>query len=382
MTLFSFAIPPVLGYFLVALLAVSRQTHTIRVALWPAVTFFAYRAAVSVDMSSQYPDTRYYNSHFVGFMVFIIIRTFDWSLEKEPLSRALHPAKGSRPVIIDALDLATTMRGQGWDWSHGVHIPRETRPTDRTGFTYHVISSAVLHSIICGVFSSAIRSFSPRGLGAPSGGSIFDETLPFYVWYPRACVISLFAAFTVYSAIQSLYDICTIIGVLIFQQDPARWPPAFDAPWRATSLRDLWGRRWHQFFRRTFLIQGGYPLSFILGKAGIAIGSFISSAVFHHVAVLSLNDRAEAWRMVVGFGMMAPGIIAEEAFRQLTGRKVGGVVGWAWTLAWFTVWGNMIIDAFARGGVFGHLELVDRAVPGRAVIHGLVTNFDAWLRTM
>ncbi|KAG6371942.1 hypothetical protein JVT61DRAFT_8954 [Boletus reticuloceps] len=73
-----------------------------------------------------------------------------------------------------------------------------------------------------------------------------------------------------------------------------------------------------------FLIHGGYPLSFVLGKAGLVIGSFHSSGVLHHIVMLSLNDRSELWRAVVGFGMMAPVILAEQALRQWTGSKVDG----------------------------------------------------------
>ncbi|KAF8126059.1 hypothetical protein EV363DRAFT_1174827 [Boletus edulis] len=334
-------------------------------------------------MSSGDPDTKNLNAFIVVLMLGIVIRTFDWSLEKEPLSRALYPAKGPRSTLMDALDLATTLRGHGWDWSRGVYIPRETRPTNRRGFTFHVILSGAIHALSCGVLYSAIRSFSlTTGLGTPSGGSIFDETLPFYVRYLRGSIISTIVVWADCAAIQTCYDLCTIIGVLIFRQDPAQWPPAFDAPWSATSLSDFWGRRWHQFFRRMFLIHGGYPLSFVLGKAGLVIGSFLSSGVLHHIVMLSLNDRSELWRAVVGFGMMAPVILAEQALRHWTGRKVDGTVGWVWTMAWLYVCGNPIVDAFARGGVFGHMSFVDRVVPGRAVIHGLVTDVDAWLRAM
>ena len=315
-------------------------------------------------------------------MVFIVTRTLDWTLSKEPLVRDSRPVKGFRSTIVDALDLATTFRGQGWDWSRGVYIPRETRPTDRRGFAIHVVLSAAFHVCICGVLHSLIRSFCPPGFGSTPGRSIFDETLPFYPQYLRASIISFFAVFTIYAIVQMLYDACTIVGVLVFRQDLTQWPPAFDAPWRATSLIDLWGRRWHQFYRRIVLIQGGYPLSFIFGRMGFIVGAFLSSGVIHYIALASLNARLEPWRLIVGFGMMAPGIFVERAFKQLTGRRVGGVVGWIWTMAWFLLWGNLIVDACARAGMFEIFEVSESVVPGQRVTRRLVANFDAWLHAM
>jgi hypothetical protein len=313
-------------------------------------------------------------------MFLIATRTFDWTLAKGPLARHLRPAKNSKSIVMDALDLASTFRGYGWDWSRGVYIPRETRPTNHRGFMFHVILSATFHALFCGVLHSTIRSFSPIELGSLSGASIFDETLPFYVQYPRACIISLIAAFEIYAGVQTCYDACTIIAVLVFGQDPAQWPPVFDAPWRATSLSEFWGRRWHQFHRHMLLTLGGYPLSFVLGRAGLIIGAFLASGMLHHIGMVPLDDQLASWRMVFGFVMMAPGILAERAFKQFTGRKVSGAVGWVWMMAWLLLWGNVIIDAHARGGMFGHFGFP--FVPGQAVVERLVANFDVWLHSM
>ncbi|KAH0826891.1 hypothetical protein J3R83DRAFT_4437 [Lanmaoa asiatica] len=314
-------------------------------------------------------------------MIFIVTRTSDWASAKEPLVRHLRPAKSSQSTIMDALDLASALRGYGWNWSGGVYIPRETRPTSRGRFTFYVILSAAVHALSCNVLQRAIVSFSPMSLRSLSGGSIFDETLPFYVRYPRASVITVLVGFAIYAFIQVCYDTCTLVAVLVFGQEPAQWPPAFDAPWRATSLSDFWGRRWHQFFRRIFLTQGGYPLSLFFGRAGVVIGTFLSSAIMHHIAMVALNDQLEPWRMLAGFGMMAPVVLAEGVFMQLTGRKLAGCAGWVWTMAWLLLWGNLIVDGFARGGLFGHLNFTE-GMPGKAVVERLVANFDSWLHAM
>ena len=76
-----------------------------------------------------------------------------------------------------------------------------------------------------------------------------------------------------------------------------------------------------------FLIQGSYPLLFFLGSVGFVMGAFLSSGVLHPIAMVSLNDQLESWRILVRFGLMAPIILAERASKQFTARKMGGVVG-------------------------------------------------------
>jgi len=319
----------------------------------------------------------------VLFMFSSATRALDWTFTKEPLVRHLRPANSSPSTIMDALDLASNFRGHGWEWSRGSHIPHETRPVNRIAFVFYAFVSAVAHALIGGAFHRAVLSLAPMGVGPiPGGSTIFDETLPFLVRYLRSTIISTFNAFSLYAVMQMTYDLCTVPAILVLGQDPAQWPPAFDAPWRATSLSNFWGHRWHQFFRRIFVFIGGYPLSFVLGRTGIVIGAFLASALWHQIAVIAINSRAEFWWMLVGFGMMAPGVLAERAFHQLTGRRVGGVVGWVWTMSWLLLWGNMIIEGLARGGMFGCTTAIDTGSPLRAPVERLAIDLDVWLHSL
>ena len=404
-TFISYVLPPVVCYFVVALLAVTPQTRAVRVALWPLVALLALRAALSVDMSLGKPGYEFNNANLmVGvfqhksqtcledrliyvylqlFMFSVATRTLDWTFAKEPLVRHLRPANSSPSTIMDALDLVSNFRGHGWEWSHRLYIPRETRPDNRIAFVCCAFVSAVAHTLISGVVHRAVLLLAPIGVGPiPGGSTIFDETLPFLVRYLRSSIISILHASSIYAVLQMTYDLCTVPAILILGQDPAQWPPVFDAPWRATSLSDFWGHRWHQFFRRIYVFLGGYPLSFVLGRTGIVIGAFLASALWHQIAVIPLNNRAEFWWMLVGFGMMAPGVLAERAFHQLTGRRVGGVVGWVWTMSWLLLWGNVIIEGLARGGMFGCTTAIDTGSPLRGSVERLTRDFDLWLHTL
>ena len=313
----------------------------------------------------------------------IATRTLDWTLTMEPLIRHLRPANSAPSVVMDALDLATNFRGHGWNWSHGLYIPRETRPTNRIAFTFRVFLSAVTHTFVCTVFHQAILSFA--GVESTTKGStIFDETFPFLVRYLRASIISAMIAMVVYACLQIGYDLCTIPAVLILGQDPAQWPPAFDAPWRATSLHEFWGRRWHQWARRTFLFLAGHPLSTLLGPAGRVLGAFLASVAMHDIILVCLDGKAGARWMLVGFGMNAPGLLAERGFYQLTGKRVDGVIGWVWTMAWLSLSGNAIFEGYARVAGIGDPSLIDSVLPTvmRVLVKRLVTDFDVWLHTI
>jgi hypothetical protein len=130
-------------------------------------------------------------------------------------------------------------------------------------------------------------------------------------------------------------------------------------------------------------ILGGYPLWLVFGRVGGIVGAFFVSAVLHHVVLIPLNGRTELWRMIVSFEMMALGIVGERAFWQWTGRKVGGLAGWVWTMAWLLLWGNLMTDGWARTGFFGSSGVADGVTPVmvRALVERVVMVFDAWLHT-
>lgn len=317
-------------------------------------------------------------------MLAITARTLDWTLTQGPLVRHLRPPNSPPSTIMDTLDLISNFRGIGWDWSgYRSYVPRDIRPTHRALFVLHTLVSAAVHSLIYDASHRAVHILAPAGVDTASayGSTIFDATLPFPVRYARATLISLLAASTIYAVMHSTYDVCTAFGVLFLAQHPAQWPPAFDAPWRATSLRDLWGRRWHQFFRHIFLL-GGRALAPMFGRAGWIAGTFGASVVWHYVSLLDLDGEPPFRRMLMGFGMMALGILLERAFRQVTGRRVGGFAGWAWTMLWLMVWGNVIVEGFARGGMFGCWSALEGVSPLGGWVELWVKELDGWLHTI
>lgn len=118
------------------------------------------------------------DSHLQFLVVVTVTRTFDWLLVGAPPRVTPASAKGPRSTTMDALDLALTMRDSGRDRSRRVFIPCETRSTSHGRFTSYVTLSTFIHALIFAILQKAILSVSSMRLGAISGGSVFDETLP------------------------------------------------------------------------------------------------------------------------------------------------------------------------------------------------------------
>ncbi|KAI6046704.1 membrane bound O-acyl transferase family-domain-containing protein [Pisolithus marmoratus] len=372
-TLFTHVLPACVSYYVFAVLVILPGTRTLRISLWPLIVLLAYRAAVLVDFSCNNPQRTYLNL----VMFIMVMRTLEWTFLKDPLKRHVRPTPS---IFIDALDLATNLRGVGWNWSEGLRLPPETRPTSRLRFAIYVLLSALYHSFICGTLHTATQAFAPEAFTALSGGTIFDDTLPPLIRYTRSSIISIIVAFDIYAGMQMAYDICSFIGVMIVRQDPAQWPPVFDEPWKATSLHDFWGYRWHQIMRRLFIVLGGWPLGFVFGRVGYLFGAFLVSGIYHIVSVAVLNRSVEWWCMVFSFEMMAVGVIIEHVFTKMTGKRVGGWVGNAWTIAWLLLWGNRMINALARGGLFASTAPIGTAAAVEGVVVHFMTALDRWLR--
>ncbi|KAI6040569.1 hypothetical protein EDC04DRAFT_2602355 [Pisolithus marmoratus] len=377
----AYILPAYLSYHVMALLVILPRTRLLRIALWPLITLLAFRAAVYIDFSGGDPKRTFVNVNFALIVFCFAVRVLEWTVRKDPLKRHIRPAGSSPSIVMDVLDLSTNMRGFGWNLSKSFRFPPENRPTSRLWFIAYVFISFWFSRFICGLSQLALLAFSPETFTALSGDTIFDPTLPPLMRYIRSSALTIIDACGIYAVMQMNYDIVTFFGVAVFQQDPAQWPPAYDKPWKSDSLRDFWGYRWHQFLRRTFIVAGGWPLGSLFGHAGYVLGTFLGSGIVHNVVVVMNNQSVEWWCMILSFGMMGVGVVLEQGFTLLTGKQVGGWIGRVWTMTWLLVWGNMIVDGFARSGMFGSANVFEVAVPAKGIVDHYVTAFDTWLRT-
>ena len=301
------------------------------------------------------------------------MRVTVWSCQRKPFRRVTvssstsgqadpdDDVRTSRSLSVlqaanDALELCLNLRGCGWNWSTGLRVPLETRPTSSTAaFILPTFASLVFNSLVFDVTQYFIQWLDPLTIGAPKGGTIFDPTMPFVQRYLRSCVITVFSGLAVYCSIQTAYHACTLLGVLVFRQHISLWPPVFRNPWFAPSLSELWSERWHQSFRHNFISLGGKPMAMLMGRAGGTLGAFFVSGLLHYIGLWGMGNGSDFPRVMGFFMMMAVGVIVEHTWKTFTGRKVEGVLGCMWVWIWVLGWAHILVEAWAMHGMIASM---------------------------
>jgi len=368
------------GYYATALLVVLPDTFPIRLALLPLTLWSAFRAATSIDMSLHLgPDYAYLNYGLVLAMIILAMRLIEWTFYREPLRRRSNDKDSDatqdlRGAAWDALDLFFNLRGCGWEWSKGLQVPEETRPIHSPpAFALATLLSLVKHVLYFDTSHFIVQSFSPTTIGSSTGGTIFDPSKPPALRYLCAIVMAHFGSYGIYCGIQSFYDLATLVGVLVFRHSPAQWPPLFGFHLGATSLGNLWAKRWHQMFRQSFICLGGNPLQFLLGRFGGVLGAFLVSGVLHDWGMWGMGKGTEFSSVGGYFLMNGVGIILEAMWKKATGYKIGGWRGQLWTVSWATCWASILVDAWARRGLYGSTFIPDAIRPTKIVFDAVHT---------
>lgn len=291
------------------------------------------------------------------------------SIQKQPQSRSI------KTIFMDAMDLSFNLRGIGWNWSQGLQVAPETRPTSpRSAFVLSAFRSVILHFLGTDTLQYFIQSFAPTTIGSAHGGSIFYTSLPLFNQYLRSSTIALLMGLVVYNAIQGCYNVLTIIGVLIFCQHPSQWPPVFNTPWRYTSLTNFWSKGWHQLFRTSFITIGAIPLSFLIGRIGSVIDTFLVSEMLHDFGMWGMGQGMEFQSVTVFFLAMGGGIILETMWKRVSGYRVRGWLGLIWTLVWVVGWSNILVDAWLRRGLAASLFIADSWRPEKYFVEHVFTR--------
>lgn len=173
-----------------------------------------------------------------------------------------------------------------------------------------------------------------------------------------------------YLIINLLYDILATFSVALHITNVDVWPPVFGRHNETWSLRQFWGRFYHQLIRRgcssiahliTYpclkLRKGSLPARYVFMAVVFAV-----SAIFHLLSDIAIGIPAHESGAVIFFCCQTPAIMFEDAakalFQQLAGR-IGGVttrkkhkisysemslservlikaLGYLWVLIWLT----------------------------------------------
>ncbi|KAL1758879.1 membrane bound O-acyl transferase family-domain-containing protein [Schizophyllum commune] len=347
-------------------------TRLLRLALLPCGLYFMLQSA-KVDQTSMFPDNyksrlTYFNLGNITIMLTLAMQLVTFAIAPKPLYRTDQPPSRCNKLplctlLSNALDLMFNARGIGWNW--GTSIPKPTYPTrSRWHAILYSLTSFILHTLLVDAVLSVMYALNPA-LRNPEGASMFLDHTGAPLSPLHTTAIALCMGTTIYAAVVYPYDAVRITALLL-GGDPARWPPLFDAPWAATSLKDLWGRRWHQMFRHSFVVLGAGPgramgdwvarvMGIPLGRILAVLGAFALSSLLHSLPLHGMGRGGDALRISVFFMMMGAGIISEDIWSRFTGRSVSGLPGWIWTYTWLLGWGHFLVEAYCQKGIAGAL---------------------------
>ena len=270
-------------------------------------------------------------------------------------------------TMLNAFDLTFNARGIGWNWGKNIYVPPPSTDTSsiRKGaidfFVGHVITQTFFDFVL---FAQQSWYLSPSKYPTHRhGGSIFNPDLPPLRRYGKVVAMTFICPLGLCTSFQATYYLIGFLGMTVFGQVAEQWPPLFQEPWKATSLSDFWGLRWHQVFKRSFVVCGAKPAVRFFGRAGGVLGAFFVSGIMHDFGVWGAGIGTELSSVTFFFLMMGVGCVLEAVWREKTGSKVQGPWGWLWSMAWMFFWGSWIVDAWARRGLIISKMSADGARP-------------------
>jgi hypothetical protein len=277
-------------------------------------------------------------------------------------------------AFADAIHVAHEMRGIGWKFGAGTHIPKHNRPLERNQFLQLTVKSFIKSYLLLDFFESVIKLFPE--VGTPAGGSIFYENLPIPQRYIVSTTIHMLTGISLLSGFNMVYDLMTLIAIYLCNDAPASWPPVLDNPWTADSMHVFWAKRWHQLLKRTFVVYGGFPGKWIAGDIGAVLGTFIASGLFHESAIYTMGRGFDPV-VPAFFALQGPVLILERLWRIATGRRVGGWPGRLWVYLMMFVLAQPMTDSWHKRGLGGGMVIPPFISPARMVIPLVARIFNA-----
>lgn len=237
--------------------------------------------------------------------------------------------------LSDAIEVLWNMRGIGFEYGRDVTIPPETRPLQKQPFLWATFRIFLVNFLTLDFIDTVLKLTPP--LRSPMGGSIFIPSLPMPTRYLVSTCLHFATGCGIVAGFKMCYSLLTIFGVLVFSHSPSVWPPVFNNPWTASSLHDFWARRWHQVFRHTFMVYGGFPGKWIgeliggrsLGRVGVVLGTFLASGLFHELGMWAMGQGLD-WHVRKFFIIQSFLVLGERAWSRMTGKRVGGWLGCLW----------------------------------------------------
>ncbi|KAF8555710.1 hypothetical protein OG21DRAFT_1507333 [Imleria badia] len=266
------------------------------------------------------------------------------------------------PWLHDSFEVVFTMRGLGWQFGTDLYIPRDPRPSERSAFLWATATSTFKHFLIFDTLESLIK-LVPE-VGSPHGGTIFKHNLPISQRYILSTAIHLATGTCLISGFEMVHGCITLFALIALSSSPEMWPPLMDNPWICDSLHVFWAKRWHQVFRQTFLVYGGFLGKLLAGDIGMLFGTFFASGMYHECAAYMLG-KGFHWPVVLFFMSQALLLLLEKLWRRTTGKRLAGIYGRLWVYSCIFVMAQPLVDSWYSRGLGGGLMIPPGISPAR-----------------
>lgn len=298
------------------------------------------------------------------------------------------------------VDLVLNCSGHGWEWGAGrlskagfATVNPPTRRFDRAGRSFLLRRLTTAICLFALFWFLAFVMSQPRALAAfdwPMGSNTFAKepyaSSRLATIFARGVLAILTGGVGICSLNQASVCCWSIFHFLLDARARVYWDVLpFGNIYRTTSIHRVWGKEWHGVMRRAWTYTA-YTPTYNFCKRRLGLGAKVASALgllalfalsglFHEIGQGAMRQGVSGFAPLLpdnqlstlrrqklpdcepldprrkGFGAdgfinlrffvaQAVGLILETCFTTVTGRKVGGVVGWVWTVTWLIYWGS------------------------------------------
>ncbi|KAF8639109.1 hypothetical protein AX17_001724 [Amanita inopinata Kibby_2008] len=254
-----------------------------------------------------------------------------------------------------AASLYVGCRGVGWSHEPTYALPPRPPPSlTRSQFVarqLHVLAWELLLYDAITTFTFSNPSFARDGHSIAADG-----------YFSRVVNVLAFA-FAGVPSIDVPHRLSGILCVLAGIMEPQDWVPLFGSFFHAYTLRNFWGRVWHQSLRRVGVSHGRFLAYrvFRLKKGSTASFlvqvyiTFLLSGLVHLAGDYALVGRLSSCRGLHFFLSQAVAITVESvvlsAAQKLSISYPCRWLGYLWVLAWFTYTLPQWVDPLLRAGL-------------------------------